>query len=320
VSGLISDPEIREALKRIVRHEEEKEHKYKTDPIFKGLENIKPYWEMYEVPVAWKIVRKLLLAGIVEKFGKKYYILRNREEVKQLLKEYEEQKKLMEEKASAATELKELPPDLFDIIEGYDDIKKFIKMSLGAEEPVHVLLVGPPGTAKTLFLMELERLGGRFITAGTATKVGIRDIIYDELPRILIIDELDKISDSKDLSALLTWMESGRIIITKHGLRDEKRGKGWVFAACNKLRGLPPELLDRFQIFHIRPYTKEEFIRVVIGYLTKREGVSKDLAKYIAVRVMEYSVSVRRARDVARLAKTKKDVDEIVEIIKKYGG
>jgi len=115
-------------------------------------------------------------------------------------------------------------------------------------------------------------------------------------------------------------MESGRIIITKHGLKDERRGKGWVFAACNRLKGLKSELIDRFEVFHIKPYTKEEFMRVVTGYLTKREGVSEALARYIAQRVMEYSVSVRKARDIARMAKTKEDVDELVEIVKKYRG
>ena len=175
-------------------------------------------------------------------------------------------------------------------------------------------------TAKSLFLMEIERLGARFITAGTSTKVGIRDIIYDELPRILIIDEIDKIADPNDLSALLTWMESGRIIITKHGLKDERRGKGWVFAAANTLRKLAPELIDRFEVFHVKPYTKEQFIRVVTGYLTKRKEVPEDLARYIAEKVQEYSVSVREAIRISRVAKTKNEVDRAIEIIRKYRG
>jgi len=173
-------------------------------------------------------------------------------------------------------------------------------------------------SAKTLFLMELERLGGVFITAGTATKVGIRDILWDHLPRILIIDEIDKVRDANELSVLLTWMESGRIIVAKHKLRGEKRGKGWVFGAANDTRRLAPELLDRFQIIRFKPYTREEYVKVVVGYLTKAMGLNEDLAKYIADKTAAYTTSVREAIRLAKLAKTKEDVDKITSITKKY--
>jgi len=313
--SLLSNPEVRETLKRIIQFEEEQEKKFREDPIYNGLD-AKPYWGLLDIPADWHVVKKLMFAGVVERPAKKWYLLKDREAVKQAIQEYEKQVEKRQQKVEEATS--ELPEDLFDVIEGYEDLKEFIKMSLRADEPVHCLLVGSPGTAKSLFLMEIERLGARFITAGTSTKVGIRDVIYDELPRILIIDEIDKIADSKDLSAILTWMESGRIIITKHGLQDERRGKGWVFAACNRLKGLPPELIDRFEVFHVKPYTKEQFIRVVTGYLTKRRGVPEDLARYIAERVQEYSVSVREAIRISRIAKTRDEVDKIIKIVRKY--
>ena len=317
LESLLADPEVRETLKRIIQYEEEQEQKFKTDPIYQGLE-MKPYWGLLDIPADWHIVKKLMFAGIVERPAKKWYILKDRESAKKALEEYE--RKMEERQQKAVETTRELPEDLFDVIEGYDDLKEFIKMSLRADEPLHILLAGPPGTAKSLFLMEIERLGARFITAGTSTKVGIRDIIYDELPRILIIDEIDKIADTNDLSALLTWMEHGRIIVTKHGLKDERRGKGWVFAAANTLRRLAPELIDRFEVFHIQPYTKEQFIRVVTGYLTKRKGVPEDLARYIAEKVQEYSISVREAIRVSRVAKTKDEVDKVIKIIKRYRG
>ena len=33
--------------------------------------------------------------------------------------------------------------DFFDYIIGYHDVKKFLRMSINAEEPVHILLIGP---------------------------------------------------------------------------------------------------------------------------------------------------------------------------------
>lgn len=41
---------------------------------------------------------------------------------------------------------------LFDKIVGYDGIKRTFVRST-SKEPVHILLVGPPGQAKTMFLI-----------------------------------------------------------------------------------------------------------------------------------------------------------------------
>jgi predicted ATPase with chaperone activity len=41
---------------------------------------------------------------------------------------------------------------IFDSIAGYEGIKRTFTRSLNSHEPVHILLVGPPGQAKTMFL------------------------------------------------------------------------------------------------------------------------------------------------------------------------
>jgi len=311
---MIEDSELRAVLEKIVRHEEGLLKEFSQDSMLAG-SDIQPFWRLLDVPAEWKHVRKLINSEIVRK-ERKYYILCDRDGVKKQLASAKKAKRKRKKKVKKA--LIRLPKDLFDVIEGFDDIKEFICMVLSADEPVHVLFVGAPGTAKSLFLMEIERLGAVFITAGSATKVGIRDTLFDELPPILVIDEIEKIESSGDLSSLLTWMENGRVIITKHGFREERRGKGIVFAACNTTRNLPPELLDRFQCFKIKPYTDEQFINVVTMYLIKRMHVKKTLAKYIAEGVLQHSVSVREAIRLARLAKTKKDIDKVMEIVSKY--
>lgn len=311
----LTEPELRVMLQRIIDYEEAKEEEFKNNPNYYGLDP-KPYWELMAVPIEWKHVRKLIFAGLVEKFGKKYYLLKDRAAVKDILLGKDQEKQERDHLVEAS--LQSLPDDLFDVIEGYDDLKTFFQMTLQSEKPVHCLLLGAPGTAKSVFLMELERIGGKFITAGTATGVGIRDILYEELPRLLLIDEIDKNKSSTDLSALLTWMESGRIIITKHGLHDERRGKGWVFAAANTKRGLSVELLDRFQVFQINPYTKEEYLLVVERYLHKRMQVDPQLARYIATETQKFSHSIRQAIRLARLAKTTEEVDTALKVVNKY--
>ena len=44
--------------------------------------------------------------------------------------------------------------DLFDNIIGYEDIKKLFFLSFESQKPIHVLLVGPPASAKTLFMLD----------------------------------------------------------------------------------------------------------------------------------------------------------------------
>jgi hypothetical protein len=42
---------------------------------------------------------------------------------------------------------------LFDDICGFDDVKDLFKMAIQAERPVHLLLCGPPASAKSLFMV-----------------------------------------------------------------------------------------------------------------------------------------------------------------------
>jgi hypothetical protein len=42
---------------------------------------------------------------------------------------------------------------IFEDIVGYDDIKKVFRMALKSDEPIHILLVGPPASAKTPTLL-----------------------------------------------------------------------------------------------------------------------------------------------------------------------
>jgi Tfp pilus assembly major pilin PilA len=81
---------------------------------------------------------------------------------------------------------------------------------------------------------------------------------------------------------------------------------------------MPPELLDRFQKFYLRLYDDETLKRVIVKCLTMREKVGRDMAEYIADKVVAINGSIRDAIRLARLATTKEDVDKYVSVIKKY--
>jgi hypothetical protein len=44
----------------------------------------------------------------------------------------------------------------FENIQGYDDIKDIVKRALDAEDNYNLLFIGPPASAKTLFLLGKE--------------------------------------------------------------------------------------------------------------------------------------------------------------------
>src|SRR5262245_46661536 len=70
---------------------------------------------------------------------------------------------------------------LFESVIGYDDVKKLFHMSLSSIKPVHVLLVGPPASAKTLFMLECMKLDRSYFTIGSqSTKSGMIDYLFDK--------------------------------------------------------------------------------------------------------------------------------------------
>jgi len=313
--SFIGEPKYREIVERALNHVKKLKAEGKTWEDF----------ELHEIKATWWDVRELVYKYNVFEISYKsrshtfYKFAVPIDEVEKRLKEYSAVSEPIVSGQGGQVEKVEIPPDFWATIEGYDDIKQIFLASIKAKKPVHILLIGPPGTAKSLMLMEIERLPGSiFITGGTTTKVGLRDILMDKKPRFLIIDELDKISSPDDISVLLTLMESGRVIVAKHKEHREERMKTWIFAAANTTRHMPPELLDRFQKFYLRPYDDETLKRVIVKALTTYEKADKELAQYIAEKIVMVNGTVRDAIRIARLASSKEEVDNYVAIMKKY--
>src|SRR5207245_956850 len=106
---------------------------------------------------------------------------------------------------------------LFEDIIGYDHIKRLFRMALDSDSVVHILLVGPPASAKTMFLTSLMQLKNSYFADGTnSTKAGMIDLLFENRPRFLLIDEADKMA-SKDQAFLLNLMETSIVSETKFG-------------------------------------------------------------------------------------------------------
>lgn len=209
-----------------------------------------------------------------------------------------------------------LPENIFEDIIGHEEVKELLRAALLAEKPVHVLLAGPPALAKTLFLWDIERAGGEraiWLVGSATSKAGLWDLVAERQPQVLLIDELDKMN-AADTAALLSMMESGRLVRAKKGRELDLEHPLWVVAATNRLDGLSPELKSRFAIRKLAPYSRSDFITVVKGVLVRREGTSPQIAEEIAQKLDGRSQDVRDAVRVARLA-PQLSVDRAIKLL-----
>src|SRR5918992_3321723 len=163
------------------------------------------------------------------------------------------------------------PEPLFESIVVYSDVKRLFHLSLSSEKPVHILLVGPPASAKTLFMIECMRLERSYFTLGShSTKAGMMDYLFDYRPRYLLVDEIEHMP-YKDQTSLLSIMETGILTETKSQKTRSTQLKTWIFATCNNKEKLLSPLLSRFIIFHLKPYNRSKFIEVSNGILLKND-------------------------------------------------
>jgi hypothetical protein len=80
----------------------------------------------------------------------------------------------------------------FENIQGYDDLKDIVRRVLDAEDNYNLLFIGLPASAKTLFLLGiLESKKGVYFD-GSNTTNRILDVLEEKRPKIICIDELDK--------------------------------------------------------------------------------------------------------------------------------
>ncbi|MFL6411960.1 MAG: hypothetical protein ACJ71K_12075, partial [Nitrososphaeraceae archaeon] len=95
---------------------------------------------------------------------------------------------------------------VFSNIEALDDVKEMMLRALESTERAHTLLTGPPASAKSLFMLEIEKFmqSKVYFAEGAATsKAGIQRFIAENPHKeIIIIDEIDKMP-VKDQEGLL---------------------------------------------------------------------------------------------------------------------
>jgi Holliday junction DNA helicase RuvB len=313
------DPQREGLLRYLIEFEESHAPEDWARDVSGGTADVSWTWDKVGIPAPkiMPLVNAGLLGIIFSSRSSTCYTLVGREVIKKVLGELE---RLREGASLIATLDKEIeiPDNLFSTVSGYEEIKAFLKKVLEAER-FHVLLVGPPASAKTVFLLELARLPRSFYCLGSATtKAGIAEILYEQRPRILLADEIDKF-ETKDIAILLSLAETGIVRETKVSKQREVRLSTNIFAAANSEKGMPKELLSRFRVLYLPQYSKEEFVDASAKVLVERERLEPDLAYYIAERAWKVSRDVREAVRIGKICQNQDEVDKDIRLIEKYG-
>jgi Holliday junction resolvasome RuvABC ATP-dependent DNA helicase subunit len=85
---------------------------------------------------------------------------------------------------------------VFSNIEALDDVKEMMLRALESTERAHTLLTGRPASAKSMFMLEIEKFLGHkvyFAEGAATTKAGLQKFISENPHKeIIIIDEIDK--------------------------------------------------------------------------------------------------------------------------------
>lgn len=216
-----------------------------------------------------------------------------------------------------------IPDNIFDDIVGHNNVKDLIKTALNRyiadNKNYAFLLVGPPASAKTMFLDDFIKLPlSRYIVAVSTTKVGLRDILLYETPRFLAIDEIDKASP-EDFAMLLTLIDKGIVQKNVAGSSIEKRINCVILMAANNIHRIPNALISRSVVIEFQPYNKQELMEIG-RHILKREGMKNELIDFIVEKGIQ--AGINDPRDFIKIAKLASNEEEVLKVLNtmKIGG
>jgi MoxR-like ATPase len=162
--------------------------------------------------------------------------------------------------------------------------------------------------------------GSYFIDCSNATKSGLVNYVFDNKPKYLLLDELDKLS-KKDQTFLLNLIETGIVSETKYNKTRNREVKTSVFATSNNIEKIIQPLQSRFFIVRLEPYTYEQFYEITLRLLTtsNQHNVDQEIARARANEIWNSSRNIRDCIRVAQMAKSVEDVNWLVKsFLNKY--
>lgn len=282
-------------------------------------------WKNTDVPFNPSKLYQLEVHGFLDRVfdsrSTTLYSIINRDDLEQKVKEIDNQFN-----DGVRTVIHEFPNEeeleekgIFDDVVGYEEVKFLMRRAMSSDEIVNILLVGPPGSAKTVFLMCINKLGGsEFISGKPTSGPGFMDVMFEEEPRYIAIDEFDDMENDHQKN-LSDYTETGMLIETKGNSKKRRmRTNTKTFAAANSVDSIIDSIQNRFVDLHFDPYTKDEFIEVCEHIIPRNEDQTRAEAKKIAEAVWDFDGfgNVRKAIQAARLSRG--DPEKVLDVLDQY--
>src|SRR5215204_5571857 len=171
---------------------------------------------------------------------------------------------------------------LFNEVYGYDDLKRLLSRMLASKESVSSVLIGPPASAKTMFLLAIQQSMKKdvfFIDATNASGAGIVDKLFSQPnTKIILIDEIEKMT-KRDQNMLLNLLETGMLVSTKIRKTQEMKFKGIkLFETSIDIERLSMPLRSRLMEFFLPEYNFDEFREIVEKLAANRYRLNREIA------------------------------------------
>src|SRR5215204_704960 len=203
---------------------------------------------------------------------------------------------------------------LFNEVYGYDDLKRLLSRMLASKESVSSVLIGPPASAKTMFLLAIQQSMKKdvfFIDATNASGAGIVDKLFSQPnTKIILIDEIEKMT-KRDQNMLLNLLETGILTSTKVKKTAEIEFKGIkLFATSNDIDRLTKPLRSRLIELHLPEYYEMEFTDIVIRLTHSRYKLNEEISKEIA-KVVWHEMGTKDIRDALQLSKLVTNIEDV---------
>ncbi len=205
-------------------------------------------------------------------------------------------------------------PTFFDEIQGYSDLKHLLIKMVLSDESIHAVLVGPPASGKTMFLLDIQQKMENvfFIDATNASGPGIVGKLFSRPDtKIILIDEIEKMT-TRDQNMLLNLLETEVLTSTKVKKTAEMKFSGIkVFATSNDIDTISKPLRSRLIELHLPEYSEQEFQNIVIKLACEKYNLDEETANEVA-RVVWHEIKTRDVRDAIQLSKLVDNVDDVM--------
>lgn len=321
---LSENPKYVEVCQHLLDYEKETELQSKYEHHIEDTD-YEHCWGSSDVKVKPQTLYQIEMGGVIDRVfdtnSSTLYAISNQEELEEALDNVGIGADGMKTELHSFPSEDDLPDNIFADVVGYDKVKWLLRRGLTTDDITNFLLVGPTGSAKTVFLMSIEEhLEGAEFTSGSPTSgPGVLDVMFKRNPKYMLIDELDDM-DGETQKVLTQYTETGIVDETKVGKDRKLKTNTKTFASANNVDSIIEQMQDRFTDLHFEPYTRDEYIEVCTHILPRKENTPEDEAEVIAKEVweMEGEGDVRKAIQVARLSRG--DPKKVISVLDEYSG